>query len=70
MTNGVRFVDTNVLAYAHDASEPTKQAAARAWLRAALDRRHSRVEHAVLQEFYVVATRKFDPPISRAVTRW
>ena len=67
--DGLTFVDSNVLAYAHDRSEPRKQTVARALLENLWRTRTGRLSTQVLQEFYVVATRKFDPPMSRAAAR-
>lgn len=70
MTSGdVTFVDSNVLVYAHDRSEPHKQAIAQALLEELWAARTGRLSAQILQEFYVVATRKFDPPMSRAAAR-
>lgn len=63
------FVDTNVLLYAHDASETQKEPIARALLEGLWADRSGVVSTQVLQEFYVVATRKFDPPMARAEAR-
>ncbi len=63
------FVDTNVLAYAHDASEVAKQPPARALLEELWADRSGVLSTQVLQEFYVVATRKFRPPMSRSQAR-
>jgi len=65
----VTFVDTNVLVYAHDRSETRKQPAAQALLDALWRNRTGVLSTQVLQEFYVVATRKFDPPMPRAAAR-
>ncbi len=70
MTTGDRtFVDTNVLVYAHDAFEARKQPVARALLEGLWASRSGALSTQVLQEFYVVATRKFDPPMSRPAAR-
>ena len=70
MTAGRRtFVDTNVLLYAHDASEIEKQPIARALLEELWTDRAGVVSTQVLQEFYVVATRKFEPPMRRSEAR-
>jgi predicted nucleic acid-binding protein len=61
----VVFVDTNVLVYAHDASETVRQPAAQAVLAELWQARTGSLSTQVLQEFYVVATRKFDPPMPR-----
>ena len=66
---GPTFVDTNVLLYAHDASENAKQPVARALLEQLWADRSGVVSTQVLQEFYVVATRKFKPPMQRAEAR-
>ena len=55
------FVDTNVLVYAHDASETTRQPVAQAVLAELWRSRSGALSTQVLQEFYVVATRKYDP---------
>jgi predicted nucleic acid-binding protein len=67
--DGVTFIDTNVLVYAHDRSETRKQPAAQALLDDLWRSRTGALSTQVLQEFYVVATRKFDPPMSRAAAR-
>jgi len=70
MTAGGRtFVDTNVLVYAHDADEIEKQPIARAVLEQLWADRSGVVSTQVLQEFYVVATRKFSPPMRRSEAR-
>jgi predicted nucleic acid-binding protein len=63
------FVDTNVLAYAHDRSEPVKQPVARALLDGLWRDRAGALSSQVLQELYVVVTRKFHPPIPRSAAR-
>ncbi|MDH3524391.1 MAG: PIN domain-containing protein [Acidobacteriota bacterium] len=55
------FVDTNVLVYSRDASEPAKQARAAAWLEELWRSRRGRLSWQVLQEFYVTVTMKLDP---------
>lgn len=68
-TAGLTFVDTNVLVYAHDRSETTKQPLARALLEDLWRTRTGVLSTQVLQEFYAVATRKFDPPMSARAAR-
>jgi predicted nucleic acid-binding protein len=65
----VTFVDTNVLAHAHDRSETDKQPIAKASLRALWRNRTGRLSSQVLQEFYVVATRKLPAPMRRTTAR-
>jgi predicted nucleic acid-binding protein len=62
---GLTFVDTNVLLYAHDRSEGRKHALAKALLEELWATGTGVLSAQVLQEFYVVATRKFDPPMRR-----
>jgi predicted nucleic acid-binding protein len=70
MTSGPRtFVDTNVLVYAHDAGETDKQPIARAVLEGLWADRSGVLSTQVLTEFYVVATRKFKPPMPRSEAR-
>lgn len=66
---GLVFVDTNILGYALDASEPEKQEVAKAVLEDLWLNQAGTLSTQVLQEFYVVATRKFDPPIPRREAR-
>lgn len=63
------FVDTNVLVYSRDASEPEKQGAAAAWLAALWERRAGRLSYQVLQEFYVTVTAKLSPGMDRDAAR-
>ena len=53
---GPVFVDTNVLVYARDASEPGKQARAMLWLEHLWRERTGRLSVQVLQEFYHTVT--------------
>lgn len=62
------FVDTNVLVYAHDASETVKQPIARAALDALWIDASGVISTQVLQEFYSAA-RRLARPISRAEAR-
>ena len=63
------FVDTNVLLYAYDASETVKRPVALATLEQLWGDRNGAVSTQVLTEFYNAATRKLDPPMSRAGAR-
>ena len=63
------FVDTNVLVYAHDASETARQPIARAILERLWADHSGVLSTQVLQEFYVVATRKLSPPVPRSEAR-
>lgn len=63
--NGPAFVDTNVLVYLRDPSDPFKQRRAAEWLAWLWDEGHGRTSVQVLQEFYQTMTRKLDPPADR-----
>ncbi len=63
------FVDTNVLVYFRDASEPQKQARAAQWLKTLWETRQGRVSFQVLQEYYVTVTRKLNPGLTREAAR-
>jgi predicted nucleic acid-binding protein len=69
MADRATFVDTNVLAYAHDRSEAHKRPIAQAILEDLWQDRAGAVSTQVLQELYVVVTRKFDPPMPHAAAR-
>jgi predicted nucleic acid-binding protein len=59
--NGPIFVDTNVLVYAVDSSEPTKQPMAREWLRHLWQTGRGRLSVQVLNEYYWTVTGKLKP---------
>ena len=63
------FIDTNVLVYAHDQYEQDRRPVAQQILERLWRNREGAVSTQVLQEFYVVATRKFTPPMSRRAAR-
>lgn len=69
VSSGPVFVDTNVLVYAHDRSETQRQPVAQALVAELWRNRTGALSTQVLQEFYVVATRKYDPPMSRREAR-
>ena len=52
------FVDTNVLVYRHDLSEPAKQQRSDDWLRLLVRVRSGRLSFQVLLELYATLTRK------------
>lgn len=58
------FLDTNIFVYAADTSAPLKQARAKEILLATPD---IVVSTQVINEFYVVATRKLKPPVPERV---
>jgi predicted nucleic acid-binding protein len=63
------FFDTNVLAYAYDRSETRKQPVAQARLEVLWRDRTGALSTQVLQEFYIVATRKLATPMHRTTAR-
>jgi predicted nucleic acid-binding protein len=63
------FVDTNLLVYAHDLAETDRRPIAQATLDDLWRTRTGTLSTQVLSEFYVVVTRKFDPPMSRRAAR-
>lgn len=63
------LVDTNVLVYARDASEPEKQPRAKEWMDALWQQRSGRLSAQILTEFYVVTTQKLSPGLSPAAAR-
>jgi predicted nucleic acid-binding protein len=54
---GLVFVDSNVLVYSVDETEPDKQTRAAEWLKRLWSTRAGRLSFQVLQEFYVNVTR-------------
>ena len=67
--SGPVFVDTNVLVYLRDPSDPAKQRRAAEWSARLWEEGSGRISWQVLQEFYVVMTRKLDPPADPARVR-
>jgi predicted nucleic acid-binding protein len=63
------FVDTNILLYAHDATETVKQPIARAAISDLWRQRSGSLSTQVLQEFYVTATRRLPRPLTRSEAR-
>jgi predicted nucleic acid-binding protein len=59
--NETVFVDTNVLVYVRDSTEPAKQRQAAEWMASLWDTRRGRLSFQVLQEYYVAITQKLDP---------
>ena len=63
------FVDTNVLVYGQDASQPEKRELARSWLLYLWRERTGRLSIQVLHEYYVTVTRKLKPGMRPARAR-
>jgi len=67
MPGGLEFVDTNVLVYAYDRAGGGRRARAIALLERLVAQRRLALSLQVLQEFYVVATRKLPVPLEPQV---
>lgn len=65
---GPAFVDTNVLVYAYDKNESVRQAIAEKLIGQLVDDDRIRLSTQVLQEFYVIMTRKIEEPWEPAET--
>ena len=63
------FVDTNVLVYSRDSSEPVKQKQALVWMTFLWDRKNGRISYQVLQEFYATVTGKLQPGLKVSAAR-
>jgi predicted nucleic acid-binding protein len=59
------FVDTNVLVYARDARELTKQPLAADWIARLWHEQTGRTSMQVLSEYYVTVTRKLEPGLKQ-----
>ena len=66
MSGNRRFVDTNILLYAHDDSAGSKRDQARTLIEQLWESRDGCLSVQVLQEFYVLITRKIARPLSPA----
>lgn len=64
------FVDTNVLLYQLDATEPEKQERAAAWMKHLWRSKRGRLSYQVLAEFYVTATQKLKPGLAPPAAQW
>ena len=58
------FLDTNILVYAYDSSEPGRQAKAQKLLTGGLEQENAVISAQVLGEFFVVVTRRIREPFS------
>lgn len=66
---GLFFLDTNILAYVFDRTAPRKLKIAEQLLADALETRRGIISTQVVQEFIVLALRKFSTPMSVAECR-
>ena len=67
MSGNRQFVDTNVLVYAYDISAGHKHSAAQALTAELWNTREGCLSIQVLQEFFVVRTRKIPTPLDASV---
>ena len=67
--NGKVFLDTNILVYAHDASQGDKHVRARALLDELWSSRLGVLSTQILQEFAFNLRRRMSPPVSAAETK-
>ncbi len=58
------FLDTNILVYSFDGSQPEKQKISRNLIKMGLEEGNGSISYQVIQEFLNVATRKFTVPLS------
>jgi len=63
------FVDTNVIVYSRDTTEPFKQKQADSWLQHLWSNQSGRISFQVLNEYYVIVTNKLKPGLSRMEAR-
>jgi predicted nucleic acid-binding protein len=59
------FIDTNILIYSFDTSDPQKQSIAKQIIRNALTNYTGCISYQVIQEFLNVATQKFTTPLTK-----
>ncbi len=64
------FVDTNVLVYQWDLSEPRKQERASNWMRVLWRTKRGRLSAQVLSEFYSAVTQKLKPGLRPPAAQW
>ena len=69
MSGSRRFVDTNILVYAHDTSAGSKHERARALLDQLWGTRDGCLSLQILQEFFVSVTRKVPRPLDAAAAK-
>ena len=67
--NDKYFVETNILIYARDSSELEKQPKAKQWLRHLWENESGRISAQVMNEYYVTATQKLKPGLSKKQAR-
>ena len=67
--SGKCFVDTNILVYSRDSTEPAKQRMAKQWLTHLWQQEAGRINTQVMNEYYVTVTQKLKPGLSKDQAR-
>lgn len=67
--NASYFVDTNILVYGRDSSEPAKQPQASRWIEGLWKSRAGAISIQVLNKYYYTVTQKLDPGMTRQEAR-
>lgn len=63
------FVDTNIMVYARDSSEPDKQVVAKQWIAHLWESRGGRLSYQSFNEYYVITTQRLHPGLSKEEAR-
>jgi len=63
------FVDTNILVYSRDSSDPDKQIQAKQWLTHLWQQESGRISAQIMNEYYVTVTQKLKPGLSKEQAR-
>jgi len=63
------FVDTNILVYSRDSTEPKKQHMAKQWLTQLWQQEAGRISAQVMNEYYVTVTQKLKPGLAKDQAR-
>lgn len=63
------FVDTNILVYVRDSSEPEKQPLAKQWLEYLWENESGKISTQIMNEYYVTVTQKLKPGLSKNQAR-
>jgi len=63
------FVDTNILVYSRDSTEPKKQRIAKQWLTQLWQQETGRISTQVMNEYYVTVTQKLKPGLPKYQAR-
>jgi predicted nucleic acid-binding protein len=63
------FVDTNILVYSRDTSEPEKQIIAMEWIAQLWQNRCGKISYQCLNEYYVTVTQRLKPGLAKETAR-